>query len=50
MARSGPRKYEPLAAYLAALTIDEVTLTLVEIEAIIGAPLPRSAGVRSRAQ
>ena len=39
----GPRKYDPLVAYLASLTADEVRLTLVEIEAIIGAALPPSA-------
>ena len=43
MARSGLRKYEPLADYLAALAAEEMTLTLAEIEAIIGAPLPPSA-------
>jgi hypothetical protein len=41
--RAGPHKYDPLAAYLAALRVDAVTLTLAEIEVIIGAPLPRSA-------
>jgi hypothetical protein len=39
----GPRKYLPLIRYLAALTSDEVRLTLREIEAIIGAPLPAAA-------
>jgi hypothetical protein len=39
----GPRKYGPLIRYLAALRADAVTLTLVEIEAIIAAPLPVSA-------
>ena len=39
----GPRKYAPLTAYLAARPVDEVTLTLAEIEQIIGAPLPVSA-------
>ena len=43
MPRSGPRKYDPLAAYLLALPAAEVTLTFVEIEAIVGAPLPPSA-------
>jgi hypothetical protein len=41
--RTGPRKYDPLTAYLAAFAGNEVTLTLVEVEQIIGAPLPRSA-------
>ena len=45
--RYGPRKYDPLADYLAALTVDEVTLTFAEIEAIIGAPLPPSARLRT---
>jgi hypothetical protein len=39
----GPRKYEPLTRFLATLAVDEVTLTLAEIEQIIGAPLPASA-------
>jgi hypothetical protein len=39
----GPYKYEPLTRYLAALTVDEVTLPLGEIEQIIAAPLPVSA-------
>ena len=39
------RKYAPLTAYLVAQPPDvsEVTLTLPEIEAIIGAPLPAQA-------
>jgi hypothetical protein len=41
--RVGPSKYAPLTAYLAALTVATVRLTLIEIEAIIGAPLPVSA-------
>jgi len=36
-------KYQPLAAYLAASDAAEVVLTLGEIQAIIGAPLPPSA-------
>jgi hypothetical protein len=40
MPRGRPPKYAPLAAYLAALTVDEVRLTFPEIEAIIAAPLP----------
>lgn len=39
----GPRKYIPLTRYLATLAVDGVTLTFSEIEAIIGASLPRSA-------
>jgi hypothetical protein len=41
--RGIPRKYAPLAAYLAALDGDRITLTLSEIERIIGQALPRSA-------
>jgi hypothetical protein len=41
--RSWPPKYQPLADYLAALDGDRITLTLAEIERIIGAALPRSA-------
>jgi hypothetical protein len=41
--RPGPRKYDPLTWYLASLVMDEVTLVLAEIEAIIGVPLPASA-------
>ena len=41
--RFGLHKYTPLTRYLAGLTVDEVTLTLTEIEQIIGAPLPVSA-------
>ena len=40
------RKYQPLADYLAAHTGDEVTLTFADIERIIDAPLPASAGTR----
>jgi hypothetical protein len=39
----GPRKDVPLTAYLAALSVDEVTLTLGEVEQIIGTSLPASA-------
>jgi hypothetical protein len=42
--RADPRKYDPLTAYLAAFAGNEVTLTLAEVEQIIGTPLPRSAG------
>ena len=41
-----PPKYHPLTRYLAAQPGDRVTLTLAEIEAIIGVPLP--AGARQR--
>jgi hypothetical protein len=41
--RAGPRKYDPLTAYLATFAGNEVTLTLAEVEQIIGTPLPRSA-------
>ena len=40
------REVFPLARYLAAQPGDRVTLTLAEIEAIVGAPLP--AGARRR--
>lgn len=33
------RKYEPLAYYLATVAGDEVTLTLAEIEQVLGAAL-----------
>jgi hypothetical protein len=41
-------KYAPLAAYLAAQPLEtvSVTLTLAEIEAILGAALPRGAVTR----
>ena len=40
-----PSRYQPLADYLAALPADtaEVTLTFPEIEALLGASLPRTA-------
>ncbi len=43
--RTGPRKYDPLAAYLAALPpgVGAVTLTFRAIEALIGAVLPPTA-------
>ncbi len=41
-----PSKYDPLVRYLAAQSSDRVTLTLAEIEAVIGARLP--AGARQR--
>jgi hypothetical protein len=37
-------KYEPLRRYLAALPGERVTLRFAEVEAIVGAPLPASAG------
>jgi hypothetical protein len=42
---TGSRKYDPLTAYLAALDDDAATLTLTlpEVEAIIGARLPATA-------
>lgn len=39
-------KYDPLARYLATYPGDRVTLTLAEIEAIVGAPLPPGARQR----
>jgi len=49
MPRWGTPKYRPLAAYLAAQPADvaEVTLTLAELERVVGAPLSR--GVAERA-
>ncbi len=41
-----PSKYGPLMNYLAAQPGDRVTLTLAEIEAIIGVPLPPRARQR----
>ena len=41
-----PRKYQPLAHYLAALNRNEVTLTFTPLERIVGAPLARFAGTR----
>ena len=45
MAPPAPPKYQPLAAYLAALPpeTERLTLTLPEIEALLGAALPRTA-------
>ncbi|GEM_PF-824692 len=40
-------KYEPLSDYLMTLAGDEVCFTFAEIEAILGAPLPRTAWQRS---
>ena len=41
-----PSKYQPLGDYLAAqpATVGSLTLTLPEVEAILGQPLPRQAG------
>jgi hypothetical protein len=39
----GPRKYVPLGDYLAQRVTDTVRLTLAEIEAILGSPLPPTA-------
>ena len=36
------RKYKPLVDYLAAQSADRVTLDFLQIEEILGAPLPRS--------
>ena len=41
-----PRKYQPLADYLATQDGDEITLTLAEIEQIVETPLPRLASTR----
>ena len=41
--RLGPPKYAPLTAYLEALNLDEMCLTLDEVEVIIAAPLPPRA-------
>ena len=46
MPRAGvPSKYEPLRRYLAGLppALDTVTLSVAEIAAIVGAPLPTGA-------
>jgi hypothetical protein len=45
MPRWGPPKYHPLAAYLAGLPPEtpRVTLTMAQIEAVRGGPLPRGA-------
>ena len=41
-----PAKYHALARYLAAQSGERVALTLAELEAIIGAPLPKGARAR----
>ena len=47
MPTRGPRKYDPLATYLAGLTAEEMTLAFAAIEAILGAALPTSAWART---
>ena len=49
MAPPAPPKYQPLADYLAAVPAETVTvtLTLPEVEALLGSPLPPSAGTLS---
>jgi hypothetical protein len=49
MPPTGPPKYEPLRRYLVALPADvtTVTLTVAEIEALLGASLPASARTSS---
>ena len=41
-----PRKYQPLVDYLAGQPAAAVSLTFVEIEQLIGAPLPRTVATR----
>ncbi len=41
-----PRKYQPLADYLATLDRDEVTLTFAQMECIIGVLMPPAAHTR----
>jgi hypothetical protein len=41
--RTSPPKYQRLSEYLAALSADEVRLTVPAIEAIVGFPLPAGA-------
>ena len=41
--RLGPSKYAPLTAYLSALPVDQMRMTLDEVEVIIAAPLPPRA-------
>lgn len=44
MARwTGPRKYDPLTDYLARCRGERVMVTLAEIEALNGTPLPATA-------
>jgi hypothetical protein len=49
MRRATPGKYEPLAAYLAALPADAgtITLPLSDLEQILGAPPPPPTWTRS---
>jgi hypothetical protein len=44
---SWPSKYAPLQRYLVAQSGDQLVLTFAAIEAIIGAPLPATAGLRT---
>jgi hypothetical protein len=48
MSRTGPRKYEPLGAYLAGQPVGSgaVTLTLAEVERLVGSPLPAAVWTR----
>ncbi len=45
--RPRPSKFQPLADYLAALTVDRVMLPFAVLEAIFGGPLPLSAYITS---
>ena len=49
MRRAGPRKYEPLTAYLTALPAETgtVILPLTEVERILGVPLSPPTWTRS---
>ena len=42
-----PRKYQPLVDHLAAQPVATVTVSFVEIEGLIGAPLPQLAPTRT---
>ena len=44
-----PRKYQPLADYLAAqpATTASVSLTLAAIEGLVGTPFPQTAATRT---
>jgi hypothetical protein len=44
--RSHPHKYQPLTDYLAALPVATATLTVAEIETIVGFALPPGAHYR----
>ena len=41
--RFGPHKYDPLTVYLTQARGDRVTLTLAEIETLLGVSLPAAA-------